>query len=597
MKRNHFYLLTVLLTAYSLNVASQPKSITSMADRLRLTSKTKLAWYSNALKLSAAKKGPGTSGSTVLNTRNLGANRVEIGIGLTGSAQGFSANGSPRQQQSGSATCTIQPTKIDFSTSDNFNLFTGSNTIMPGQFFTINSIINNSFSALSTPPRKPYQLGISIFNAANPGPNFLDVTNLSRSPLPEIQATLLAPNYGAFIPAEGILDMVKINSSFELKARFETSQGIFLPLEEFGIPADITAGIEGDASSSNNVRLSYYMVNFIQPMYTINVLTNNNQLFQTANAHAAITDGAYVESVTYGRRLTIIIGSSSTETKIRAALSAALSASITGTEAAGVELGSEVSGETEATLRNVATKFHAKIYGGEGSFANRIFADIVAFKTALKNYISSPSAGVFSANTTALPLNYTLRRISDNSLLSVRSVGSFDDLVSCNTSKYNVEILWNGFTVNKVIEGPGDDKEDIYGTFHLKSVTTNGRERSRDVLIKSIPKNDAISKKAGESDDDDVIVSVLTDVSQDDLLATILNFSQGIFDWELVTAPAYKENNSSDLKFSLSDVRSDINALAPGAFKTFNKNIGLTESSVFGESKITLRVKVRVTRN
>jgi hypothetical protein len=597
MKHQYAFLFISVFLFCNVSGFSQVKPIMkTRADLLKPISGSKLAWYATALKKLSAKGGG--SGSAVLNSKtdDIG-NRTEIGVGLTGSETGFTAQGNLRQEQSGNTVCTVQPTRVNFVTSDNFNLFSANTPIYPGQFYNINSVLGGSFSSIATPPRKNYQLGMSIFNPNNTGPSFLDVADLTRSPMPEIQRVLLAPNYDAFIPAAGVLDMTEIKSSMMLKAKFETSQGIFLPLQEFGIPAELTAGFQASGNASSTTRQSHYLVTFIQPMYTINVLTNHDQLFQTANVHSSQTNAGYVESVTYGRRVTIIISSSSNISRVKAAVSAALSAEINGTEAADIEVGSKVSGETSATLRNIAASFHAKIYGGEGEAANRVFSDIVDFRDAFRQYIRSPSASRFSASTGALPLHYTLRRISDNALLSVRSTGSFDELVSCNTSSYKVDILYEGFTVNKVIELGLDDQEDIYGKFMFQSISTNGRITPKNVTLKEISRNKAISKKAGGKDDDDIMVVAMTNVSPSDLAATILNFSQDMHDWEGVTSPTYTENSSAELKFNFSSVQADIDRLAPGASKIFTKDIRLTESTPFGDSKITLHTRIRVTKN
>ncbi|RYZ17667.1 MAG: hypothetical protein EOP49_50455, partial [Sphingobacteriales bacterium] len=357
------------------------------------------------------------------------------------------------------------------------------------------------------------------------------------------------------IPAQGVFDMEEIQSGMALRAKFETSQGIFVPLQELGIPASVEAGIQASGNASSANTLKSYMVSFIQPMYTISVLTNHDQFFQAANAFSSQTASGYVESVTYGRRVNIIISSSSNINRVKAALSAALSADISATEAADIEVGSKASGETSVSLRNVAASFHARIYGGEGVYANAVFSDIVEFRDAFRTYINSASASRFSERTGALPLHYTIRRISDNGLLTVRSTGSFDDLISCSTAKYKVEVLYEGFSVNKVVEVGFDDEEDIYGVLKLASISTNGRSSTKDLLLKSIPKSSAISKKTGGRDDDDVLKVAMSNVTSDEVVGSILSFSQTMRDWEPAGEPAYKENSSAELKFNLSDKR------------------------------------------
>ena len=580
--------ICILLVALSADAQPVLKTKT-----IKLPTNSSLTWYLRAIK-PVKPAGSGSAG-TVLGTRSNGDNSVQIGIGLPQASQPFAANGAARQSTAGDQVCTIQPMKVDFLTTENFNLFTPDNTIIPGKFFNINSVVTNSFAAFNGPQRKAYQLGMSIFNPGNTN-NMLNVTELTRSPLPEVQSTLLAPNYGATIPTDGVMDMVKINSSMELKASFESSRGIFLPLAELGIPLDISASMDASTSGQTSTALSYYMVNLYQPMYTINVLTNNDQLFADANAYKNCTDAAYVESVTYGRRVVIIIGSASSETSVKAALSASLGATITGTEAAGIRFGGDNSAQADATLRTVAVKFHAKVYGGDATLGNGIFGNILDFKTAFKRYITSRSAGTFSAQTAALPLHYTLRRISDDAVLSVRSVGSFDDLIGCNTSKYKVEVLYKGFKVNSVVEAPFDDKEDIWGSLKMANANVNGNNRSINMVIKSIAKDNAVSEKAGGTDGDDISVKVLDGLTTTQVTNTTLNFSESIFDWEPLHNPDYKPASSGELKFNLNSKASEISALQPGQSKTYDNDIKLEESSIGGTSKITLITKIKVTK-
>ena len=585
-------LLPALLLAAATQLHAQAIFNRNKADKLHVQGNN-LNWYIGSLRLTPATNASTASG--VLDSRQSGNNRVEFGTGLVRAQEAYAANGTPTRTASGNQVCTSQPMRVDFLTAGDFNIYSAASTMMAGDFYNINSVLNNSFTAFRSPQRRSYQLGISIFNAARNN-SMLTVTNTTRSPQPEVQQQLLAPNYGAPIPADGIFDMTEIQSTMQLKTQFETALGLFLPLEEFDIPLDITAGIEGSLNTGASARLKYYMVSFYQPLYTINVLTRPEFMFENQAAFQTCTDGAYVESVTYGRRLVMIVGSADTEVRIKAAVSEALGATVTATEAAGLRVGGSASGMSDAALRTIISRFHANIYGGEGRFANAIFGDIVNFKNGFREYITSASAGVFSARTGAVPLHYTLRRISDNALLAVRSVGNYNSIVDCTTGSYKVEVLWKGIKVNTVIEGPGDDKEDIWGNFKLKTATINGVNSPKDITIKSTDKNRAVSLRANQTDNDDVTVRVLDGMNLTDICNTTLNFSQAYFDWEPVHDPAYRENNSAELKFNLSNQSAAIRNLLPNQSATFDNPVGLTETGPFGSSKITLLTKIRVTR-
>ncbi|HTE24183.1 thiol-activated cytolysin family protein [Flavitalea sp.] len=524
-----------------------------------------------------------------------GRDIVEVGIGLKSAGPAFQQNGASKIVANGDINKEIQPMKVDFCTGEDFDLYSTSLSIYPGQFVSINSLLTPGMSAFESPRRKAFDLGIDISTSTNQELNILKVTDLTRSPDPEITRTLLNRNHGAYFPAKVLGDITKLKSTIQLSASLSVRQGIFLPLEEFGIPADINAGLSGNVSTANLLGMKYFMYNYFQPMYTIKVLTHHNELFEHAGDHKLCTQGAYVESVAYGRRILVIIGSMESENKIHAALSAALGATVTGGEFAGIELGSKFSGETDISLRNTASVFHAAVYGGEAGFGNRIFSDIVKFKESLANYIESPSASRLSDKTTAVPLHYVLRRISDNALLSVRSVGSYDELISTNVAKYKVEVHWKGVKVTKVLEGFGDNKEDIWGSLKVRSANINGTNKILDINIVSIKKGDPISLRANQTDSDNIKVKVLDGLTKQQVSNTILNFEQRFFDWEPLHTPEYDENNSNQLKFDLSTESRDIQAMKSGDAISFTKEMKLTESGFANQtSKITLLTKIVV---
>ena len=127
-----------------------------------------------------------------------------------------------------------------------------------------------------------------------------------------------------------------------------------------------------------------------------------------------------------------------------------VSASVTGGEAAGVEVGVKGNGTISSQVRTGIKKFWGVLYGGNSSQTLTTYNDVTAFHQAFKNYLTSSSATTFGRNTGALPISFSLKRISDGAIIGVRSIGSFDEKVECNTNSFTVDVNFTGFTVNKV---------------------------------------------------------------------------------------------------------------------------------------------------
>jgi hypothetical protein len=538
--------------------------------------------------------------ANVINSVTRNGMTVQVGANLQGSPDRYKNNGVVRNVETGSINCTYQPKQMDYLIPGEFSVANFSNfSYYPGDFISPSSIISN-IGALSpytsTHARNPYKIGISIFS--NTGTNEITVNNFTTSPQAKIQDSLLISNFGAGIPTNGVIEAMEIKSTFQLAANLETSSGVFLPLEEFGIPADIMAGLRGEAGGETDIKLRYFAVNFFQPLYTLNLLTNHTSLFANPQHVTQNSNGAYVSDVTYGRRAMFIFAAVNFNAVLNAFFEQGTQIAITGGEAAGVEGGVKVAGEINTQTRNEVKKFWGKIYGGSSNEPFTTYNSIDAFHAAFKDYITARSARIFSATTGALPLFYSLRRISDGAVIGVKSLGPFDEKISCGKNNYTVDIDFKRFQVNKVIEGPGDNMEDIWGDFSYISRNTNTRTiNANNGNLMNIASGNAISRKTGQYyEAASNPKRIINEITKSDLLHTVLNFKEAVYDWELLIKPDYNPRQGVELQFNFANVESEINALAAGQSKTILKRVVLYENADVNSSKITLDVNIKITR-
>lgn len=589
------FVTTVIVVSANAQIKNYDKKVNA------IKSQGSLAWYKTFLnnKGSLVKAG---SAETILGERSLGALKVQVGANLVPANSSYVNNGNAKTEESGNITCNVQPKKINYLVPGDFSIMrqSFSFTNYPGDFVNPANIINAS-SALSpyqTPnPRNPYKIGISIF--APNGTNEITVTDFNTIPQAKIQDSLLARNFGASIPANGILEISEIKSSVQLSASLEYSYGVFLPLEELGIPADITAGLRLENNDSLSTNLRFFMVSFTQPLYSLNLLTNINGLFVNPQHLANNSNGAFISDVTYGRRALFIFAATSFEALRDAMFEGGLNATVTGGEAAGVEVGVKAEGNINAQIKSSIKKFWGILYGGNSTQTLTSYNDINAFHQEFKKYITSSSARTFSRTTGALPISYSLRRISDGAVIGVRSIGSFDEKVECNTNRFSVDVNFSGFTVNKVVEAPLDNEDDIWGTFGYAKRNTNSTTITQGkVTLFSKTSDKAISKGENRSyDAGDNPVRIIDQIGKTDLINTILNFTEDVKDWELLMSPTYDPSSGSAMQFDFSTKASEINTLAPGQTKTFEKSIPLFENGKSDAAKVTFKVEIKVRRN
>ena len=592
-------IIIALLALLAVNLANAQNKI-NQRKITAIKNNSSLQWYKTVLnnKNNAVQN---TGSETIIGQRLQGALKVQVGANLIPGNSQYSNIGNAKTEEGSNFTCTIQPKNINYLVPGDFSIMklSSSFTNYPGDFVRPENIINSGSSLspfFTNNARNPYKIGISIFTSR--GPNEITVSDFNTIPQAKIQDSLLAGNFGASIPANGILEMTEIKSSVQLSASLEYSYGVFLPLEELGIPADITAGIKLEGSNEQDINLHYFLVSFTQPLYTLNLLTKGEGLFVNPAHNNNNSNGAYISDVTYGRRALFIFAASDFQGLQSAMFDGGVSASVTGGEAAGVEVGVKGNGTISSQVRTGIKKFWGVLYGGNSSQTLTTYNDVTAFHQAFKNYLTSSSATTFGRNTGAIPISFSLKRISDGAIIGVRSIGSFDEKVECNTNSFTVDVNFTGFTVNKVVEFIGDAEDDIWGNFRYASRNTNSQKiNSGNTTLFNVAWDKAISRKANASYTAAANpVRIIPQISKNDLLKTILNFSEDVKDWEVIS-PTYDPLSGTALQFDFDDKKNEINAMTPGQEKKFVKEVPLYENGKSDAAKVTFKVEVIVKRN
>lgn len=431
------------------------------------------AWLAGSRsRINASVQNP--SGAQVLDSRTQplapgSSGKVEMGVGLLPALNPERVNSTTAVTLSEPAlACTRKNISLDLLTGQDFSILKASlnSKIYPGAFFHANSVINQAYTFYSAPPRKPIRAVIDLPAYRPNGLREIVLDNPGTFQNLKFDS-LRSTNFGIPLPAFIGVSSDHISARLELAAKLDASAGIFLPLEEFDLPVDISLGEQGSGNVQASGSLNFFLFKLVQPMFTISIQSPNpSDWFQDPEAHRALTDGVMVNAVTYGRMVFLMVSSFATQARVQAAVQAKLGLTFTGeTE---IKLGDDLSAADTINFSSVINSFKAVIIGGNGSAGNRVVTDV----TQLKSYITQPSAGTLSASTGAMPISYSLVRISDNSNVSIRSTANYEVVEDCQPlSGYAVFI--RSLSPSKVVDNPlTGNTEDLFGSISVSAFYT-----------------------------------------------------------------------------------------------------------------------------
>lgn len=552
-------------------------------SRFKLTTRPAYAAYFTRLS-ALSKKTTNSSQTLVSKTGTMG--KSEVVVGMTPSPTPVKALGSATTRRNGASLCETQNYTMDYLNAGIFNTYERAlpNTVFPGAFIDAQTLLNKRPGTYTADNRSPLNVSISIndqtdikqYTASTFGSNYEA----------ELHAGLRNASFGTRIPAFLVMNITEVNSTTELQANLDLVIGLMLPLEELGIPLEISQGLSGGVSDASSAVLHTYLVTYEQPMYDYSVKENDRNLFfTTAGAASRHPNALLVRSVIYGRRITMLVRSAETAETVSATLRERLGLNVTGGDLAGFTIGARVDASSITRFNQQIKSFKATVQGGNANLANRLFSD----PGAIKDYIEDRSAATLQASTGEVPIQYILEKVNTDALVGIRSTASYNTQ-NCIQPTYALEIVYKGIKCHKVVEAPFDDKEDIFGT-----CTANGKS------LVSIPENKALSIAANSTSEDIKTVKIDNAIALNEMADYIITFNPGLKDWEALQKPEFRLAEPIDGKYQINTTRlnkildlqkGESTLLEPGT-----QSARLYENGDRNSASISVLYQVKVTRN
>jgi len=440
------------------------------------------------------------SASTVVARKTLPFGYQELSTGITEDQVERVKSTTNTSLQDGHLTCKQVTKEMDLSVRPEFNILKASsqNQIFPGVISTASAIMGESVTTPNgLPERKPMTISLNLpgaqvssFVLTNPGTVQQGLVN-----------TLISQNANVSIPAMIGMSLTEVDSRFDFAAQLNASSGLFLPLEEFGVPAEVNAGSAFSGNVEGQTKRKTYLLKFIQPMFILSHNEfNSGSIFQDANAAASKTDLVMINSVTYGRMVFIKIVSEENAGTVKSAIKSKLGIELTELN---IKAGNSIEGNASLSFSSVVKEFKAVVIGGNVSAASRVISD----PNQLKSYIDDPGASKLGPTTGAVPISFTMVRVSDYSSLGIRTVANFQVIEDCKSVE-TFAVYIRSFKVSKVVDNPlAGNNEDLFGSisvraFYKKADGTEvevGDEQSRAANVWSESGSTPLQLKEGES--------------------------------------------------------------------------------------------------
>lgn len=588
---NHLKVLFATLLIFTFINHTEVNAQINKNFKARITPSTlnKLQWYNGNLRLFNRSQFS-TQGRVIHSANNQFGGKTEI-VENFAPKKDISANGAATSVVQGAQVCDKQPMAMDYLQQEVFNIYGFiPNTIYPGSFITINTLLNKTPAAYTdgNANRVPFDVRIDISNPATSAPTSTSIaSNFSSNNTEQLNRDLRNRHFNASVPANIIGSITEIKSEVEARAKLDVSLGLMLPLEEFGIPAEVSQGVRGSINVSTTKKTRKYMMNFIQPMYSYRMNQNDRDaLFNARGEAARHQNAAMIETVIYGRRLLIIIESEEDELTVKGTISQRLGISITGGDLANAQLGTKVDAQADTKFKNQIKSFQAVVYGGNA----RQGSAMMSSPDAVIAWLIDPNAATLNANTNALPIQYVVQKVSTGSvMIGTRSTANYTN-EECIEPAYKVEVQYLGIKCHKVVEGLGDDKEDIFGTCSVSSKS----------LI-NIAENSAVSIKQGATASDSKKVTTHDHITLAELKDLVLELKCDLKDWEPLHKPQYRPKQPMDVKLEVgtTDRLSQYQSISQGQSITLdNKNheARIYENGDNNSSSIAVIYKVIITR-
>ncbi len=579
------FFVTSALLSIPMQVLSQTPRIVQANLKTTLT-KGPLHWYF------AKVNNPVSSGSTAqIHFKQRGGLSSFVGVNLPRTQQTLTPVGNTNFNINASGYCEVQNFKMDYLNEHAFNMVTTrqvfSGAIFPGAFIDAKSLLEASpVLYQGATNRAALKVGISISNPKSNAPTEVTLNDFGTNNINQLNTALRDKHFGAAIPAQFAFELKEIKSIDHLTATFNYSAGLMLPLEEFGLPVDLSQGINAKANNNTTKKIRNYMVSFIQPMYAYSVQeVDVNKFFTSSGLASGHTNAGYVSSVIFGRMALLTFQSVEDSASIDALLRGRLGITVTGGQLADAQLGVNINANVKTNFSNKISSFKAFIYGGNAATALQITSN----PDAIFSFIRETNAAILGHPTGALPLQFTIQRVSDGRTIGVRSTSSFM-AEDCLNPRYDIKVRVTEIRCHKVVEAPFDDAEDIFGNCKIGNISLFNIAEADKVSIKKDGKADINGEKK-------IVRESLTINNIKDLRLT---FIPDIKDYELLIKPQYKAKQPGDLVFSFENKITQLYKLEPGQSVFIDgappKALRLYENGDTNSSSISIMYQIEVTR-
>lgn len=356
--------------------------------------------------------------------------------------------------------CTTQQVNASASFSLNFLTNPTENAIYPGALIYAEDLASGSFSNIKTgKDRAPVEISTS---SAVMGVPALTVENPSLSQVRKAMNEIMINQDRGALDVQANFDISEVSSKEELSislgGRFES--------------ATVTANV--DFNFDSNSEKTMKVVKFVQKYYTMDidqpgspeeVFTNPKDALEVLNSGKT---PLYVSQVTFGRIAYFFMETSLSEQDIKAHLDGEYrSVATVGAEA-----------DLAHSMKRGETKIKALIIGGNSSGSISAVDGYEGFLEMLRD------GGQLDEKSLGVPVSYTLRFLSDNSIARTNITTNYPKRTCRNVDNPNKKVI---LTVHKITNTPdsGHDANPVSGKFEA-SLWLGGNKLISNMMSRSI---------------------------------------------------------------------------------------------------------------
>lgn len=302
--------------------------------------------------------------------------------------------GAATEQRVGDYVCSVTPVTISQSFSEALLLDPLSDAVWPGSIVDGLRWANGEYRVIPE-PRAPLVVSLSV-ESLHGAPVSATVANPKLDTVRESLNALRAGLVGETLPAQIQASVEEVHSTDQLQVALQAGYS--------GLLGKLKAKFDYSSTTTTNK----YVWRYQQVYYTADVTPPSQPSGWFQSGRTPLRGEMYVASVSYGRMLLFTLESSEDKSTIEGALDFAMGKSVS----------ASLKVKYEAALSK--STINVFILGGPTGLAEQVVTGGVE---AIRPYIQS--GGTFGTNTSAVPLSYRLRFLTDNALGYIGLTTSF----------------------------------------------------------------------------------------------------------------------------------------------------------------------------